>query len=132
MHPVNSELIGFYWELGKEIVEKQRKTKWGSKFLERLSKDLMSEFLDVKGFSKRNFEQIRKWYLFCNEYLQIAKQPATQILSLITQITWWHNVIIISKFIHANKSKNLSQNMQVNLIFIFQQLIRYLKQTRII
>jgi predicted nuclease of restriction endonuclease-like (RecB) superfamily len=94
---VNSELLNFYWELGKEIVEKQKETKWGSKFLERLSKDLMAEFPNVKGFSKRNLEQIRRWYLFWNEHLQIAKQPATQILNLITQIPWWHNVIIISK-----------------------------------
>ncbi len=94
---VNSELLNFYWDLGKEIVEKQKKTKWGDKFLEKLSKDLMSEFPDVKGFSKRNLEQIRRWYVFWDEKSQFAKQPATQITNLITQIPWWHNVIIISK-----------------------------------
>ena len=64
---VNSELLNFYWELGKEIVEKQKETKWGNKFLERLSKDLMSEFPDVKGFSLRNLKYIRQWYLFWNK-----------------------------------------------------------------
>jgi len=49
----------------------------------------MTKFPDVKGFSKRNFEQIRRWYLFRTEQLQIAKQLATQILNLITQIPWW-------------------------------------------
>ncbi len=94
---VNTELLNFYWDLGKEIVEKQKESKWGDKFLERLSKDLMDEFPEVKGFSKRNLEQIRRWYLFWNNYLQIAQQPASQILNLITQIPWWHNVVIISK-----------------------------------
>jgi len=94
---VNTELLNFYWDLGKEIIEKQKETKWGSKFLERLSKDLMNEFPEVKGFSKRNLEQIRRWYLFWNDYIQIAQQPASQILNFITQIPWWHNVVIISK-----------------------------------
>jgi len=64
---VNNELLNFYWNLGKEIVEKQKETKWGDKFLEKLSKDLMAEFPDVTGFSKRNLEQIRSWYLFWSE-----------------------------------------------------------------
>ena len=66
-------------DLTKDIVEKQKETNLGSKFLERLSKDLMVEFPNVKGFSKRNLEQIRKCYLFWNEYLQIAKQDAAHI-----------------------------------------------------
>ena len=94
---VNSELLKFYWDLGRGIVEKQRKAKWGTKFLERLSKDLMSAFPDVKGFSKRNLEQIRRWYLFWNEAIEIAQQPASQITNMLTSIPWWHNVIIISK-----------------------------------
>nr|WP_206076000.1 DUF1016 N-terminal domain-containing protein [Marinitoga lauensis] len=94
---VNSELLNFYWNLGKEIVEKQKEAKWGTKFLERLSKDLMAEFPDVKGFSKRNLEQIRRWYLFWNEVIEIAQQPASQITNMLTSIPWWHNVVIISK-----------------------------------
>jgi predicted nuclease of restriction endonuclease-like (RecB) superfamily len=67
---INSELLNFYWELGKEITQKQKVTKWGDKFLESLSKDLMAEFPNVKGFSKRNLEQIRRWYLFWNKAIE--------------------------------------------------------------
>ncbi|KAA0259125.1 DUF1016 domain-containing protein [Deferribacter autotrophicus] len=94
---VNSELLNFYWELGKEIAEKQKEAKWGDKLIEKLSKDLMAEFPDVKGFSKRNLEQIRRWFLFWNGYFPIAQQPASQIIHLLTSIPWWHNVVIISK-----------------------------------
>lgn len=57
---VSHELLGFYWELGAEIVERQRKTSWGSGFIKQLSHDLMLEFNEVKGFSRRNIETIRK------------------------------------------------------------------------
>ncbi|MFH0924206.1 MAG: DUF1016 N-terminal domain-containing protein [bacterium] len=61
---VNYEMLNFYWELGVDIVEKQITTKWGDGFLTKLSRDLMAEFPEMKGFSKRNLEFIRKWYCF--------------------------------------------------------------------
>jgi len=90
---VNSVLLDFYWQMGKDIVEKQKHVNWGQGFLTQLSKDLMSEFPDVKGFSKRNLEQIRRWYLFWTSDYSIAKQAASQLV----QIPWWHNVVIITK-----------------------------------
>ncbi len=61
---VNAALLNFYWELGADIVARQEKTAWGDGFLLQLSKDLMAEFPEMKGFSRRNLELIRKWYLF--------------------------------------------------------------------
>lgn len=90
---VNSTLLEFYWQLGSEIVEKQRSSQWGDGFLSQLSHDLMTEFPDIKGFSKRNLEQIRRWYRFWSEAPVIAKQPASQLV----QIPWWHNVVISTK-----------------------------------
>ena len=90
---VNSELLQFYWGLGAGIVEKQKTAAWGSGFLRQLSQDMRAEFPDVKGFSKRNLEQIRRWHLFWIQDDTIAKQPASQLM----QIPWWHNVVIVSK-----------------------------------
>ncbi|MBU0710931.1 DUF1016 family protein [bacterium] len=98
---VNTALLEFYWDLGADIVNKQKDYGWGAGFLKQLSRDLMSDFPDMKGFSKRNLEQIRRWYLFYtggsghheNSDSVIAKQPATQLF----QIPWWHNVIIVSR-----------------------------------
>ena len=64
---VNTALLTFYWELGADIVERQKSAQWGSGFLKQLSADLMAEFPDMKGFSKRNLERIRMWYLFYSE-----------------------------------------------------------------
>ena len=90
---VNTEMLQFYWGLGAEIIEKQKAAAWGDGFLTQLSKDLMAEFPEIKGFSKRNLEQIRKWFRFWSVVPSIAKQPATQLF----QIPWWHHIVILTK-----------------------------------
>ena len=49
---VNQQLLMFYWELGTDIVEKQKNTTWGEGFLKQLSRDLMVEFPDMIFFAK--------------------------------------------------------------------------------
>lgn len=71
---VNSEMLLFYWELGVDIVVKQAKAKWGDGLLVQLSKDLMSEFPDMKGFSERNLKYIRQWFLFYSKDKAIGQQ----------------------------------------------------------
>lgn len=98
----NKELLTFYWELGEIIVKKQTKTSWGDGFLAQLSKDLTEEFPDMKGFSKRNLELIRKWYTFWNNTSitkQVVSQLETEDVSKFIQIPWGHNIAIISKFL---------------------------------
>ncbi len=119
---VNTEILLFYWGLGADIVTKQANAKWGDGFLSQLSKDLMTEFPDMKGFSKRNLELIRQWYIFYSKgillgqhpVVLIAKQPVSQLVSdaisqlpvgqiaqqavaQITQIPWGHNIAIITQ-----------------------------------
>jgi len=98
---VNTELLLFYWELGREIVEKQRDARWGDSLIPQLSKDLTAEFPEQKGFSKRNLEYIRRWYLFWSDSRPIAQQPAAQLKEncekAIFQIPWWHHIVILTK-----------------------------------
>lgn len=68
---VNSNLIMMYWDLGKQIVERQENAKWGSGFINQLSKDLKSEFPDIKGFSRSNIFAIKKFYLFYRTHFSI-------------------------------------------------------------
>lgn len=42
---VNQEMLRFYWELGKDIVNMNAENKYGSKFYPTLSKDLANEIL---------------------------------------------------------------------------------------
>ena len=83
----------YYWQLGEQIFERQQKSEWGSSFLNQLSQDLMTEFPEVKGFSKRNLALIRQWYLYWKDEAEIVQQLVAQLAS----IPWGHNAQIISK-----------------------------------
>ena len=78
---VNSELLNFYWKLGEDIVDKQKNVKWGDGFLKQLSRDLMSEFPSMKGFSLRNLKYIRQWHLFYSKEITKSQQVVGQISS---------------------------------------------------
>lgn len=123
---VNTALLTFYWELGSDIVERQKSAKWGSGFLKQLSADLMAEFPDMKGFSHNNLQYIKRWYLFYEEavancgtgcstidqhpagqlpkpdkedklYQSDSYQKGQQVVAKLTQVPWGHNLVIISK-----------------------------------
>lgn len=87
---VNSQLLQLYWDLGKEIVQKQNQAKWGDAVLEQLSLDLRLSFPNINGFSKRNLYAIRQWFLFFSQKFEFVPQP-------VAQIPWGHNRLIISK-----------------------------------
>src|SRR3989338_1654411 len=53
---VNRELILLYWDLGSKIKACQSREGWGSKVIDRLSRDLSIGFPDMKGFSVRNLK----------------------------------------------------------------------------
>ena len=61
---VNSEQLLFNWQLGRDLVLRKSEEKWGKGIVEQLSLDLQQEFPEVRGFSARNFWNMKKWYSF--------------------------------------------------------------------
>lgn len=59
---VNRELILLYWDIGREIVEKQEKLGWGKSVVETLSRDLKAEFPGLRGFSANNLWLMRQFF----------------------------------------------------------------------
>jgi hypothetical protein len=59
---VNRELVLLYWQLGREILDRQRRHGWGAKVVDRLARDLRHAFPDQKGFSPRNLKYIGSPY----------------------------------------------------------------------
>jgi predicted nuclease of restriction endonuclease-like (RecB) superfamily len=111
---VNTQLLEFYWELGADIIEKQKNAKWGDGLVDQLSKDLSAEFPEMKGFSRSNLMYIRQWYLFYSGGTPIVQQPVGQLaqqpVALITQIPWGHNIAIISKCENTDEALYYAQS----------------------
>ena len=94
---VNTELLRLYWELGNDIVERQKNSQWGDGFLKQLSQDLSAEFPEMGGFSVRNLQLICKWYNFYNQKLTITKQVVSQLQEDFFSTPWGHHILIMQR-----------------------------------
>lgn len=72
---VNRELLSFYWSLGKDIVEMKAENRWGSSFMETLSKDLRAELPTAKGLSVANLRYIKRFYVLYAPLFQVRISP---------------------------------------------------------
>ena len=95
---VNSELLQFYWNLGKDIVELKAESKWGEGFYERLSVDLSRKLPDAKCFSPTNLKYVKYFYVVYNQLFIIRPQLGDELKAIIFSIPWGHHKILISKF----------------------------------
>ncbi|MDR3184253.1 MAG: PDDEXK nuclease domain-containing protein [Prevotellaceae bacterium] len=87
---INTQILELYWEMGRDIAEKQEKSGWGSGFIDRIATELKHEFPEIKGFSRRNVYAILQWYKFYS-----VKYPF--VPHHVAQIPWGHNRLIITK-----------------------------------
>jgi len=85
----NSAMILLYWDIGRAILERQEKEGWGTRVIDRLSRDLCDAFPDMKGLSPRNLKYMRAF----------AKAwPDRKIVQeALAQITWYHNITLLEK-----------------------------------
>ena len=86
---VNRELILLYWQIGRDILERQERAGWGARIVERLAQDLHREFPEVKGFSPRNFKYMRAF--------AEAWPDEAIVQQLVAQLPWGHNVRLLDK-----------------------------------
>ena len=76
---INQELIRFYWAVGEDIANAKAETKWGSKFYQQFSRDLLQVYPDRKGFSVRNLQYINQMYRTFAFAKPITPQPVAQL-----------------------------------------------------
>ena len=99
---VNTEMLNLYWNIGKAIMEIQQgdeRASYGDAVLEKLSRKLTNEF--GKGFSKRNLERMRKFYICF---------PIATTLS--SQLSWSHYLELIK--IDEEDKRNFYFNECIN------------------
>jgi len=80
----NSEMITLYWQIGREILERQEQQGWGAKVVDRLADDLRREFPELSGFSSRNLKYMR---LFAETWMD-----GQYVQRVVAQISWGHNL----------------------------------------
>lgn len=107
----NSEVLEYYWNLGRDIVAKEAESKWGSGFFNQLSLDMRAMFPDEKGFSSANLRYMKRWYEFYYQRIVNLQQPVEEIEKVSLQqtvedlkmpdtfgfIPWGHHICIFTK-----------------------------------
>lgn len=85
---VNNELINLYFRIGKVISENSR---YGNDFINNLSSTIKIEFPDMKGFSPRNLNRMRKFY---EEYMGFSILPTP-----LANLPWSFNNLLIDRVV---------------------------------
>jgi predicted nuclease of restriction endonuclease-like (RecB) superfamily len=83
-------MIELYWNIGGEILRRQKAEGWGAGVIDRLSKDLKEAlFPEMSGFSPRNLSNMKK-FAMC--------WPDPAILQrLVAKIPWRSNILLMDK-----------------------------------
>lgn len=84
---VNEELILLYWEIGRDILDRQDSAGWGAKIVDRLSADLKHDFPEMTGFSPRNLKYMRA--------LAEAFPNREIVQQVIAQLPWGHAITLV-------------------------------------
>jgi predicted nuclease of restriction endonuclease-like (RecB) superfamily len=85
----NHELTLLYWQIGRDILDRQRHQGWGAGVVDRLAKDLKSAFPDMNGFSPRNLKYMRALALAWPDP-EFVQQPAARL-------PWFHICTLLDK-----------------------------------
>ncbi|PVZ42029.1 YhcG family protein [Pseudomonas sp. CC120222-01a] len=86
---VNRELVGLYWRLGRDIIERQAAQGWGAKVIGRLAHDLKTAFPAMKGFSRANLMYMRAF--------AEAWPDEAIVQQAVGQLPWGHNLVLLTK-----------------------------------
>lgn len=112
---VNSEMLKFYWSMGKDIEERQFENRYGSHFYENLSRDLILALNNKKGFAPTSLWYTKSFYCLYSPLFSFLRQPAENFddvnrrqladdFEMLFCIPWTHHQKIIDK-VKGNSQK---------------------------
>lgn len=122
---VNTEMLSFYWSIGRDLVTLKAETRWGAGVVKQFALDMRNAFPEETGFSFSNVKYMKKWFLFYYEEVTKGQQVAgllqtdeksqqlaglfkndekghqlgdlSQMPTIFGLIPWFHHVHIITK-----------------------------------
>ena len=84
---VNTELIALYWQIGRDILDRQARHGWGARVVDRLARDLRAEFPDSRGFSSANLRYMKSF---------TAAWPDAEICQrVVGKLPWGQNIELL-------------------------------------
>ena len=143
---VNQEMLQFYWELGRDIVQKKAESQWGNEFMKNLSRDLKEVNPNATCFSQTNLLYMKNFYLLYKPHIEIVPQAKGQTTQQIVEQTekertpqvveqiqkdlfsvpWGHHRFIIDKckdnpqkalfYVHQTVVNGWSRNVLLNFL----------------
>lgn len=94
---VNRELVLLYWQIGRDILDRQHREGWGTKVIDRLAHDLRTAFPAVKGFSPRNLKYMRSF--------AEAWSDGEFVQAVLAQLPWYHQLALLDKLRSAEERR---------------------------
>jgi predicted nuclease of restriction endonuclease-like (RecB) superfamily len=85
----NAAMVVLYWDIGRMILDRQDRSGWGAKIIDRLAADLREAFPDMKGFSPRNLLFMRSFAEACPD--------AEKVKQLVSQLPWGHVIRLLQR-----------------------------------
>ena len=113
---VNREMLIYYWQLGRDMVNMNIEERWGEGIMKTLSQDLKDAMPEENGFSKTNLYYIKKFYATYSQVVinfpQVGGKIETprsvqflpqvgdkdqDIAEILFSIPWTHHKFILDK-----------------------------------
>lgn len=96
---VNSEMLQFYWSIGRDISQMELTAKYGSGFYKKLSSDLKAIFPDSSSFSETNLRYMWRFYelypLTENLPQLVAKSENENTPQVVADLKEQNNIFLI-------------------------------------
>jgi len=92
---VNRELVLLYWQIGRDILDRQARQGGGARILERLARDFRAAYSETIGFSRTNLLHMRA-------FAQAWPDPAI-VEQVLGQLPWEHHLVLLAKLQTADE-----------------------------
>ena len=98
---VNNEMLFFYWSIGKDITDKRASSKWGNKFFQNMSMDLMDMIPNAKSFSPTNLRYMARFYEIFKDVESVPQvgEEFDVVQNKVFMIPWGHIKLLIDKLL---------------------------------
>jgi predicted nuclease of restriction endonuclease-like (RecB) superfamily len=87
---VNKEMLQLYWQIGRDILDRQAAAGWGTGILSRIEADLRAEFPEMRGFSRSNL-------LYMRAFAEAWPDPDVIVQRFVGQLPWGQNITLLTK-----------------------------------